>query len=329
MSQSQQSGAAQTQLDLRLQRAIDNFADWRARHLQVEQENSAINTALYHYTNLRGLRGIVEAGQIWFTDYRHLNDPSELIHGISIAHDVARMIASGADGRVGCFLNYLIDLYRLDNFADTLGFFIACFSRARDDLGQWRAYADNGRGIALGLSPSLFAVTDQPPPGRLPEFVGPVGYSLPDAGARNALCLEKAAELFQGVADANCELLADRSIGIPFMDEFAREVIASPLIWNCLTSKHPAYANEQEVRLVITGTPSMLSPHVTTRFRGNEVVPYIAQPIQIREPHKIAEIVVGPAAPPDTERTIRTMLKTIGVTWDIEISRSEIPYRGS
>ena len=90
------------------------------------------------------------------------------------------------------------------------------------------------------------------------------------------------------------------------MDQFVREVIASPLIWNCLTSKHPAYEHEQEVRLVVMGTPATISPFVTTRFRGSEIVPYIAQPMALRLEHKIAEIVVGPAAPPDSERTVRT-----------------------
>jgi hypothetical protein len=34
----------------------------------------------------------------------------------------------------------------------------------------------------------------------------------------------------------------------------------------------------------------------------------------LRVQHKIAEIVVGPAAPPDNERTVRTMLRSIGIT---------------
>ena len=113
------------------------------------------------------------------------------------------------------------------------------------------------------------------------------------------------------------------------MDQFVREIIASPLIWNCLTSKHPAYEHEQEVRLVMMGTPATISPFVTTRFRGSEIVPYIAQPMPLRLEHKIAEIVVGPAAPPDTERTVRTMLRSIGIDWDFPISRSDIPYRAS
>ncbi|HEY0330290.1 MAG TPA: DUF2971 domain-containing protein [Rhodopseudomonas sp.] len=95
---------------------------------------------------------MLEAEQIWFTDYRHLNNPNELTPGIDMARDVAQRIATGADGRVRMFLDYFLDLFRHDNFAPTLEFFIACFSRARDDVGQWRAYADNGRGVAIGLS---------------------------------------------------------------------------------------------------------------------------------------------------------------------------------
>ena len=33
-------------------------------------------------------------------------------------------------------------------------YFVCCFSRTGDDLGQWRAYADNGRGYALGFDGS-------------------------------------------------------------------------------------------------------------------------------------------------------------------------------
>lgn len=310
-----------------LQKVIDSFSAWRDLQLQAEQDKSTINTPLYHYTNLHGLKGIIESGSIWFTDYRHLNDPAELVHGINMAQDAAHAIAANANGRVRLFLECLVDMFRHDNFAGTLDFFIACFSRARDDLGQWRAYADNGRGVAIGFSPSFFALTAHPPAGRLPEFVGPVRYSSTDVGSRHSLYVAKAAELFLAAADANREMLADKTIGIPFMQEFARELIASPLIWNSLTSKHPGYANEQEVRLAIMGTPSALSPHIRARFRGSEIVPYIAQPMQIREPGMITEIVLGPAAPLDTERTMHTLLDTLGVDRNIHIVRSDIPYR--
>jgi hypothetical protein len=110
-------------------------------------------------------------------------------------------------------------------------------------------------------------------------------YKLEQVCGRHELSLDEAVAIFLAAAEANPDLMADRSIGIPFMQEFAREIIAQPLIWNCLTSKHPAYAHESEVRLVIMGTPGDLAPHVSSRRRGSEVVPYIAHSMPLREPH--------------------------------------------
>jgi len=66
-------------------------------------------------------------------------------------------------------------------------------------------------------------------------------------------------------------------------------------------------------------------PYIKTRLRGSEIVPYIPHPRPIREPGIIVEIVVGPAAGPDAERTVRTMLDAFGI--NPETNRSRIPYR--
>jgi hypothetical protein len=66
--------------------AIRQFVHWSAQQLEAEQAATRITTPLYHYTNATGLRGIIESQKFWFTSYRHLNDPSELTHGMDIAH---------------------------------------------------------------------------------------------------------------------------------------------------------------------------------------------------------------------------------------------------
>src|SRR5580704_15851225 len=129
-----------TQIPAVLQDAIVRFRKWSEPQLLAEQTRNTIKAPLYHYTDGRGLKGIIESQTFWFTDYRHLNDPSELIHGIEMAHDVMRLAATGADGRVRLFLERLADMFLSKNFSTTLEFFIASFSRERDDLGQWRAY---------------------------------------------------------------------------------------------------------------------------------------------------------------------------------------------
>ena len=240
----------------------------------------------------------------------------------------ARRLKPGNDGRVALFLDCLADLMRLDNFSRALEYFIGSFSRAADDLGQWRAYADNGKGVAIGLAPHLFGIenTMAMSPNEA-VFVSPVFYGLDEACLRHERAIERAEEVFFNTANAHAEMLVNKDIGIPFMQDLARAVIASPLIWNCLTSKHPAYSHEQEVRLIILGMHDRLQPYIKTRIRGAEIVPYVPYRLPIRKPHSMGHILVGPAANADAERALRAMLESLGVTHEIPISRSLIPYR--
>lgn len=311
-----------------LVKALDEYAAWSDKHASFEQAKIIIDNPLYHYTDGNGLRGILANQSIWFTDYRHLNDPSELIHGIEMAHDVIRLLANGADGRVGLFLQTITDMFSEKNFSATLNFFISSFSKARDDLGQWRSYADNGRGYAIGFAPRHFRI--ESPTGTKPNdniFVGPVLYGVAEVCNRHELAISEVAAIFLKAAEANATILSDKSVGIPFMQDMARAIIASPFIWNSLTSKHPAYEHEQEVRLVMLGQHKELKPHITTRFRGSEIVPYIPHKMSLRSADEIVEIVVGPSAPRDAEHSLRTLLDSLGIDANVPISRSDIPYR--
>lgn len=191
-----------------LSAAIERYDNWIDAELKKEQENNAVDVTLYHYTNVAGLRGILESGTVWFTDFRHMNDPSEITHGIEISHDVIRDIKTGADGRVGLFLDCLADMMRLENFSRALEYFIGSFSRARDDLGQWRAYGDNGRGVAIGFAPHLFGVentTDMKPDEA--AFVSPVVYDLAELSRRHLVAIDQAVRIFVETASAHPALL--------------------------------------------------------------------------------------------------------------------------
>ncbi|EJG2383281.1 hypothetical protein HMPREF1144_0490 [Klebsiella sp. OBRC7] len=38
---------------------------------------------IYHYTDLNGLKGIIESGSLWATHFSFLNDSNELTHGMN------------------------------------------------------------------------------------------------------------------------------------------------------------------------------------------------------------------------------------------------------
>lgn len=312
-----------------LQAAVDEYVRWNARHLAAEQAQSTITVPLYQYTGWSGLCGIIESQSGWFTDYRHLNDPSELSHGVEVAHDVLIALAQGADKRVGLFLETIRDLLAPKNFIGSLDFFTASFTTRRDDLGQWREYAEKGHGFALGFSPKMFEIVDGAGlQANEMSFVGPVLYDRQAIFERHRRAIEAAVSIFLAAADAHADLMADQNVGWPFMRRMANEIIASPLIWNCITSKHTDYEIEREVRLVLMGQTNNLAPYIKTRLRGLETVPYVAHPFRIRETGAIHEIVVGPAAPAGAEEQVEHMLRSHDLAPGVRITRSKIPYRG-
>ena len=173
----------------------------------------------------------------------------------------------------------------------------------------------------------MFAIRDFVPD-RLPEFLGPVRYKIDEVCTRHNAALEEAVAIFLDTVNANDDLMADEAVGKPFMDHFVREIIAQPIIWNCLTSKHPAYEHEQEVRLVIMGMPKFLLPHIATRHRGSDIRPvYCASDAIARAAPHCRDRGRGPAASSDAERTVRTTLASLGLDPNIEVGRSDIPYR--
>ena len=79
------TGLPPVELPHTLETAIEDYFQWADDHLRGVERRSKITAPLYHYTDIGGLAGILTNEEIWFTDYRHLNDPKELLHGIALA----------------------------------------------------------------------------------------------------------------------------------------------------------------------------------------------------------------------------------------------------
>jgi hypothetical protein len=116
---------------------------------------------------------------------------------------------------------------------------------------------------------------------------------------------------------------------IRFLNALCGDVALAPMMWNCLTSKHPSYTHEQEFRIAAFGSESDENGSIKVRLRGrSEILSYIQIPLPIKLGEAISEIVVGPSSPPDTERSLQRKLRSLGGA-NIPIRRSTIPYRSS
>lgn len=114
-------------------------------------EASPPPSIIYHYTDDVGLRGILETGCIWLTDIFNLNDPSELSHGFSQVVNIMNSKAFHGPPPSKLFAQQVEAFLTQGGIGAAAHYFVGSFSSTGDDLGQWRAYADNGRGYALGF----------------------------------------------------------------------------------------------------------------------------------------------------------------------------------
>jgi len=288
-----------------------------------------VTAPLYHYTDARGLEGIISTQQIWLTHYRHLNDPSELEFGMTIARKVLAEVGESYGPKVKIFCDMVADLFSSDNMQSVFDIYVGSFSQESDDLRQWQVYAGNGRGFALGLAPHLFAVEEMKPDQKPHEnlFVAPVYYGE-DAGRLHHLpAIESAARIVAETVGRKAKLMRDANKGMPFFDEMGKCLIAAELLLNSLTLKHGAYGHEREVRLFNVGEIAKLAPYVSTRTRGSETVPFIKSGAPIQKPGSVAEIVVGPSAPADAEDFACALLKPFHDNPESIVRRSVIPYR--
>lgn len=305
-------------------------ADLKSKLNAFDEEAEAIITAfvaeleaeppppmIYHYTNEAGLKGILEAGTLWLGNIANTNDTTEWRHGFSIAVDVMNERAAAGPDESKTFAQCFERPLKDDGFGDIAHSYVGCFSPARDDLSQWRAYAAHGNGFALGFETKLLddaftAASDHP---RSSNNTFRVKYD--DAAAR---------KLNTAIIDRMFELISlPRVVTLdsPTMHEYMDELLISTLLHSlrgALFFKHEGYRQENEFRFMQLCS---MGPH----------------PAPVRVHHRefdwrtaaagaLKTIVVGPAAdkiiaPAFAKECLRASLPGSAV----DVITSSIPYR--
>ena len=118
-------------------------------------DEPAVPERLYHYTNAAGLKGILESGTLWLSDMTSLNDPSEMVYGFTRALPILREHIANIHRAGKKFTDNITAFAERGLLLKVAHFFVCSFTSQPDDLGQWRAYADDAQGYALGFDGKL------------------------------------------------------------------------------------------------------------------------------------------------------------------------------
>lgn len=312
----------------------------RARH--EERHNKQIAPAiLYHYSDLKGLHGILSSQQLWLSDAAFMNDPLE---GTWVHHRASVLcreifegspLAKPAQQQIEAHL-LSPQKHSILEYGETLDSstlvamdeavrpgYIASFTEAKDLLSQWRGYGDGGAGVSIGfdlsdLSSCTINVLDQ----EYRPTLLKVQYDKDIQDKEIRSVLELIIQTYQRHSQA---LLPYHNAHDFFLAQFY-EPIREALYWLRWEFKSPHYQEEQEWRLVMNPFGFQMG-HSRTRVSNGTIVPYIEMPIpksgrtiyNIRP--SIHHIVLGPKCSPSVAKGIRAMFS------HIEISMSDLALR--
>lgn len=263
---------------------------------------------LYHYCSVDAFKSIISNREIWLTDLSASNDHQE---GLWISQVLKYYLENYPPKEFAS--DFVQDsIGRMDDLFETLRYdhncFALCLSEKGDLLSQWRGYADDGMGFAIGFNRETLE-------DNLIHPFEHVGW----------VALQK---VLYGYNES--ELLAANYIEPQIQRGNMGVAWARSMAYHAYRTKSPAFEEENEWRLAsVLPDYDIDSEHQENyrklQFRGrrNQLVPYIPISIDL-ESEVISEVIIGPKNLSD-EQAIKWFLKSHG--FESEIHRSVASYR--
>jgi len=266
---------------------------------------------LYHYTGQAGLIGIIGAAELWATKIQYMNDATEFGLALRLARETLDHLTSNSTPSER---NACVQLKRSLEGLEDINIFAVCFCEHGDLLSQWRGYAGNSSGYAIGFDPdALMQIADRN------HFA--LGRCIYDQDVQSRIIQEA---ITHCIENESTPLTSGRRWGFhgPLAD----------ILFRCgAFFKDKSFEEEKEWRLV---SPTIRYDNERLRFRvGNSMMtPFFGLPIKNDGALPIPHVVVGPC--PHTELAkfaVTSLLMRNGVTAPLNGQQvaleSAIPFR--
>jgi len=104
---------------------------------------------LYHYTDQKGLLGILGDKEIWLTHSQYLNDHKEFLLAVEMVKEQVEILKSDRPDSESQEIIEIM-LGNLDGLHQA-NVMVCSFSEEPDSLSQWRAYGGKSGGFAIGF----------------------------------------------------------------------------------------------------------------------------------------------------------------------------------
>ncbi len=236
---------------------------------------------VYHYCDVNAFLNIIQNNKLWLSDVQKSNDSEECNW---IKDKINQEIEKGLDTE-------RLKAWRTEYLMGTQFFamtvYSACFSEYPDLLSQWRGYAQDGQGIAIGFSKSkLLSLNDVLP------------YNL--AFEQVVYDIDKQQTFIQQIIEENIKKMQQKGIGHTALELNINYSMKFPLY------KNPSFKEEAEWRLIYLSKPGNPKPDSDikdlqfseTKYRcsNEKIISYTELDFSRIKRDFIKEIWIGPKA---------------------------------
>jgi len=312
---------------------------------------------LYHYTDIRGLLGILETNSIWATNIFYLNDAAEYEYPVELMNKEIEKRIEECEKCLGDLPipdRGVMDITKEQTqkrkkekekkyFYKVLKsiikdikhyhIYICSFSKNNDQLSQWRGYCPNGNGFSIGFKTLdlekqmnkhgfklVKCVYDKDDQKRiLKDELDKWSFSRIQSDIKKYKRSQKLEKL-EGLGGLNSN---DRASLLAILDA------AGSMINNIPKIKHPSFIEEIEWRFYYHFNVENINK-IKFREGRSMIVPYYDIPLKDETAEiKISDIKVGPTPHPELSmRSVEELLKSKGYKRDgYKIDVSTVTYR--
>lgn len=273
-------------------------------------------STLYHYTSLKGLKGIIDNGVVWASEIKYLNDADELTYlAKNISWEIARR-RSVSTTPISTIMDQF-DIWTRERLTNGHMLFVSSFTEHGNLLSQWRGYCPFGQGVSIGFSPI-----------KLKAICGNINFSLGRCVYDSESQIKIVNDILDGVVEEasrqgpSTEEHPDQNYYKVFEDLEPVILRISALF------KNGIFKEEGEWRLVSPIHENYKTDQIEYRVGTSTLIPYLKVPIRIGEDDEdLAHIYVGPT--PTPELSARSVQRYVSrKVRKLEVRSIASPYRG-
>ncbi len=268
---------------------------------------------LYHYCGLEAFLSIIKNSTLWLSDIRKSNDYLECVYcRDKINEKIRGFLEDDKEDLEAWNFGYNINS---DLSMDMISY-VACFSENKDQLSQWRGYADNGAGIAVGFSRESFADLKEAAPSHI--------------SFRKVIYDEKEQEKFiERIARESIKAMETKPVAQVAAELNQNYRLQFPVL------KNASFEEEAEWRIIFNDSFSKRKRHVGKNIlfsgirytvREKRLVSYIEMDFSKLKHNAIKEIWIGPKAEVEIQ-DIMHLLDVYGYYDDVESYNEFVPIK--